>query len=98
MYRSREGNSKVAESSECAARVIMPKQKGYSEDLRWRIVWMYLYREMTYKQVSETMLVSEKSVQRHVHLFNVNGNGMYQRNSKEMDQAGNYHYDGVGRL
>jgi len=52
----------------------MPKQKGYSEDLKWRIVWMYLYREMTYKQVAETMLVSEKSVQRYVHLFNVNGN------------------------
>ena len=35
---------------------------------------MYLYREMTNKQVAETMLVSEKSVQRYVHLFNVNGN------------------------
>ena len=35
---------------------------------------MYLYREMTKKQVAETMLVSEKSVQRYVHLFNVNGN------------------------
>lgn len=34
---------------------------------------MYLYREMTHKQVAETMLVSEKSVQRYVRLFNVNG-------------------------
>ena len=38
----------------------------YSEDLRWRIVWLYLLRGLSYREISELLFVSEKSVQRYV--------------------------------
>ena len=38
--------------------------KGYSDDLRWRIVWMKNVHGMTTEDACSTMLVSERTVQR----------------------------------
>ena len=42
----------------------------YSEDLQWRIVWLYLLRGLNYWEIS---VVSEKSVQRYVGSYETTG-------------------------
>ena len=42
---------------------------GYSEDLRWRAVWLHILRGLSYKQVGELLYMSERSVRRYVELF-----------------------------
>ena len=47
---------------------------AYSEDLQWRIVWHYLYKEANLAEIAESLYVSERMVQWIVHLFLVTGN------------------------
>ena len=44
--------------------------KAYSEDLRWRAVWLNIVRGMSYKDIA---FICEKSVQRYLTLFHGTG-------------------------
>ena len=47
--------------------------KAYSEDLRWRDVWLNIVRGMSYKDIATTLFTCEKSVQRYLTLFHGTG-------------------------
>ena len=47
--------------------------KAYSEDLRWRAVWLNIVRGMSCKDIATTLFMCEKSVQRYLALFHSNG-------------------------
>ena len=40
----------------------------YSEDLRWRAVWLHILRGMSTEEISDVLFVSEKSVRRYPSL------------------------------
>ena len=46
---------------------------AYSEDLRWRAVWLNIVRGMRYKDIATTLFMCEKSVQRYLTLFHATG-------------------------
>ena len=41
----------------------------YSEDLCWRVVWLYLLRNMSYREIAELTFLSEKTVQKYVQSY-----------------------------
>ena len=43
--------------------------KAYSSDLRWRIVWSYLYRGQDIDEVAEQFFLCTRTVRRFVDLF-----------------------------
>lgn len=47
--------------------------KAYSEDLRWRAVWLSIVRNMDYAEIADTLFMCVKSVQRYIHLFHTTG-------------------------
>ena len=47
--------------------------KAYSEDLRWRAVWLNIVKGMTYTEVAEVLFMSEKSVCRYLSQFHASG-------------------------
>lgn len=47
--------------------------KAYSEDLRWRAVWLSVVRGMSYSEIAEVLFMSEKSVYRYLSLFHSSG-------------------------
>ena len=47
--------------------------KPYSEDLRWRAVWLNLVRGMTSSEIADLLFMSERSVQRYLTLFHSTG-------------------------
>ena len=50
---------------------IMPS--AYSEDLRWRVVWLYLYNDVAADDIARFMYISERSVYRYVERFRTTG-------------------------
>ena len=55
--------------------------KAYSEDLRWRAVWLNIVRGMSYKDIATTLFMCEKSVQRYLALFHGTGSVTPQQSS-----------------
>ena len=51
----------------------MKMPKAYSEDLRWRAVWLNIVKGMTYTEVAEVLFMSEKSVYRYLSQFHATG-------------------------
>ena len=51
----------------------MNMPKSYSEDLRWRAVWLHIAQGMSYKEISRLLYMSERSVQRYMELFHTTG-------------------------
>ena len=51
--------------------VKMPK--SYSNDLRWRAVWLAIVREMSCKEISDVLFMCERSVYRYLYLFYTTG-------------------------
>ena len=47
----------------------MKMPKAYSEDLRWRAVWLNVAKGMTYKEIAEVLFMCEKSVYRYLSQF-----------------------------
>ena len=47
--------------------------KAYSEDLRWRAVWLNVVRGVSYKDIATTLFMSDKSVQHCLTLFHAIG-------------------------
>ena len=47
--------------------------KAYSEDLRWRAVWLNIVKGMTYTEIAEVLFMSEKSVYRYLSQFHATG-------------------------
>ena len=45
----------------------------YSDDLRWRIVWLHITRGITAKEVADLLCISESSVWRYTKLFHTTG-------------------------
>ena len=43
--------------------------KGYSKDLRWRIIWKYLLQKKTIKEISRELYVNIRSIERYIYLF-----------------------------
>ena len=43
--------------------IIMPK--AYSEDLRWRAVWLHLIHRFSYAEIAEVLFMCKKSVMRY---------------------------------
>ena len=41
----------------------------YSEDLRWRVVWLHITRGLSYKDISDLLFISEKSVPRFIQRY-----------------------------
>ena len=58
------GNSNCSNSN-------MPKP--YSEDLRWRAVWLSVVRGMSSLEISDLLFMSERSVQRYLCLLHSSG-------------------------
>ena len=42
---------------------------NYSVDLRWRAVWLCQFRRMTYTEIADLLLMSQRSVHRYVQLY-----------------------------
>ena len=51
----------------------MKMPKSYSEDLRWRAVWLHIAQGMSYKEISRLLYMSERSVLRYMELFHATG-------------------------
>ena len=47
--------------------------KAYSDDLRWRAVWLSIVRSMNYGEIADVLFMSQKSVQRYLDLFHSTG-------------------------
>ncbi len=47
--------------------------KAYSDDLRWRAVWLGLARGMPCEDIANVLFMCEKSVYRYLHLFHTTG-------------------------
>ena len=48
--------------------------KGYSEDLRWRIVWKYFLQSKSMKEISRELYVNTRTVERYIKQYNTTGN------------------------
>ena len=46
---------------------------AYSNDLRWRIVWLYHYKEKSIEEIQELLFVSSRTVRRYLALFDETG-------------------------
>ena len=46
---------------------------AYSNDLRWRIVWLYHYKEKSIEEIQELLFISSRSVRRYLTLFDETG-------------------------
>ena len=46
---------------------------SYLNDLRWRIVWLYYYKEKSIEDIQELLFVSSRSVRRYIALFDETG-------------------------
>ena len=46
---------------------------AYSNDLRWRIVWLYYYKEKSIEEIQDLLFVSNRSVRRYLTLFEETG-------------------------
>lgn len=46
---------------------------AYSDDLRWRAVWLYLYLEIEAEDIAKLLYMSERSVYRYVRKFSSTG-------------------------
>ena len=47
--------------------------KSYSEDLRWRAIWLSIVRGMNVSEVAGVLFMCERSVQRYLALFHSTG-------------------------
>ncbi len=47
--------------------------KSYSEDLRWRAVWLHVIQRKSCAEIGQLLYMCEKSVQRYISLFNATG-------------------------
>lgn len=47
--------------------------KSYSEDLRWRAIWLHIVRGMSVCDIAEGLFMCERSVQRYLALFHSTG-------------------------
>lgn len=47
--------------------------KAYSEDLRWRVIWLHFLQNKSVKDISKQLYLSESSIERYIHLFNRTG-------------------------
>ncbi len=47
--------------------------KFYSEDLRWRAVWLNIVRDMPASEIAEVLFMCDRSVQRYLSLFHSTG-------------------------
>ena len=45
----------------------------YSNDLRWRVIWLYLAKNLSIAEVSELVCVSERTIKRYITQFNQTG-------------------------
>ena len=46
---------------------------NYSEDLRWRSVWLHLVRNMSYTEIADVLYISQRSVSRYIELYQSTG-------------------------
>lgn len=47
--------------------------KSYSDDLRWRAVWLFTIRGMTYSEIADVLYMSERSVRRYIEQYMTTG-------------------------
>ena len=47
--------------------------KAYSEDLRWRAVWLTVVRDVSSAEIANMLFTCEKSVHRYLALFHTMG-------------------------
>ena len=45
----------------------------YSDDLRWRVVWLHLIDNMSYQDIAKVLYICPKSAQRYIPLFHTTG-------------------------
>ena len=60
---------KIVRKFKFLSQLFVKMPKAYSEDLRWRAVWLHLVRGLSYTDVAQTLFMCEKSVQRYLALF-----------------------------
>ena len=53
--------------------VVVKMPLAYSNDLRWRIVWLYYYKEKSIEEIQDLLFVSSRSVRRYPTLFEETG-------------------------
>ena len=46
---------------------------AYSEDLRWRAVWLHVIQRKSFSEIGKLLYMCEKSVQRYIAIFNTTG-------------------------
>ena len=47
--------------------VIIPAK--YSEDLRWRAVWLHLIRGLSISEIADVLFICKRSVERYISLY-----------------------------
>ena len=60
-------------SSQIQIRLSYRMPANYSVDLRWRAIWLFLIRKMSYADIAHVLLMSTRSVQRYVELYQSTG-------------------------
>ena len=73
MYSGHAQVCKIARKFKFLSQLFAKMPKAYSEDLRWRAVWLHLVRGLSYTDVAQTLFMCEKSVQRYLALFHATG-------------------------
>jgi len=46
---------------------------NYSNDLRWRAVWLYLVRGMSYGEIADVLFICKRSVARYIERYQSTG-------------------------
>ena len=47
--------------------------RAYSEDLRWRAVWLHVVYGMSIAKIAEVLFMAERSIYRYLAIFNSSG-------------------------
>ena len=58
---------------ECCGSESVKMPKSYSEDLRWRAVWLAVVRGLSVREIASVLFMCEKSVHRYLSLFHSTG-------------------------
>ena len=60
--------------------------KNYSVDLRWRAVWLFLIRMMSYAEIADLLFMAQRSVRRYADLYLLTGEVEPKKQRHELER------------